>query len=240
MSESRQEQDLNKQVNILSNIIQLEGVLNIPQHASALIVLPYNRAGDPEHIRGYLEDLANASGRAGLATLTVNLLTPENEELDRTTGFFSENVEVLHQRILDITNWLITNDETQNLPIGYFGVGVSGAAVLVAAAVRPDAVDAIVAVTPRPGLADSYLPRVIAPTLFIAAEKDTHARGLCLHAIAELTSDTTLDDVRRARERGLAHKLEVIPDAENVFENDQSLERLQQLATQWFAHYLAS
>lgn len=240
MSESRQDQDRDKRVMILSNIVQLEGVLNIPEHASATVVIAYVRAGDLEPVQGYLDDLADASHRAGLATLAVNLLTVENEELEKTTGFFRENVEVLHQRIIDITNWLITNDETQNLPIGYLGVGVSAAAALAAAAVRPDAVDAIVAVASRIDLVNTYLPRVLAPTLLIAAERDAQARDMGLTALSELTSDMTLDDVREARERGLAHKLEVIPDVSNVFENDQSLQRLEQLTTQWFAHYLAS
>ena len=239
MSESRQDQGLNKRVMILSNIIQLEGVLNIPEHAAALVVIAYDRVGDLEHIQDDLNDLANASHRAGLATLTVNLLTPENEALDRTTGFFRENVEVLHQRILDITNWSITDEETRTLPIGYLGVGVSAAAALAAAAVRPDAVFAIVAVAPRIDLVDTYLPRVLAPTLLIAAERDAQAREMGLTALSKLTTDTTLDDVRGARERGLAHKLEVIPDVANVFENDQSLQRLEQLSMQWFAHYLA-
>ena len=242
MSESIQNQNLNgakKQVLVASNLVHLEGILSIPDGADGLVAIAYDRMGDAESILHNLNDLADAFGRAGLATLSVNLLSPENEELEKTTGFFRENVEVLHQRVNGITNWLIANEETQDMGIGYFGVGVSAAAILAAASLRPDAVHAIVAVTPRIDLVRSYLPRVITPTLLVAGDRDKLSLDMSLTALSELTTDTTLDDVREARERGQAHKLEAIPDVANVFETEQSLQRLEQLATRWFTRYLS-
>src|SRR5438046_10048054 len=99
MSESIQDQNLNgatKQVMVASNFVHLEGVLRIPDGAEGLVAIAYNRMGDAEAILNNLNDLADAYRRAGLATLSVNLLSPENEELEKTTGFFRENVEVLH------------------------------------------------------------------------------------------------------------------------------------------------
>jgi putative phosphoribosyl transferase len=122
--------------------------------------------------------------------------------LDKTTGFFRENVNVLHQRMKDIANWLIATDETQSLDLGYFGVGVSAAADL-AAALRPDAVHAIVAVAPHIDRVSPSLPRVVTPTLLMVAERDTQGLDMSRRALAELTSDTTLNNVREARERGL-------------------------------------
>ena len=191
-----------------------------------------------EHILDDLNTLADANRRAGLATLSVNLLTPEDEALDKMTHFFRENVGVLHQRIIGIANWLINNDETQSLSIGCFGAGVSVAASLAAAAVRPDAIHAIVAIDPRTDLVSSYLPRVVMPTLLIAAERDMQSIDMSLKALSELTSDTTLDIVREARERGLSHTLEAIPGVANVFENAQSLQKVGQLATHWFTRFL--
>jgi putative phosphoribosyl transferase len=243
MTESSRGQEPKKQVRVLSDIVQLEGSLRLPESAAALVVIVYGRMEGSEHTPGDLGDLDELAGvmwRAGLATLAVNLLTPENEELDKTTGFFRENAELLHQRVIDITNWLITDVETRNLPIGYFGSGVSGAAALAAAAVRPDAVDAIVTIAPRTDLVSSYLPRLVAPTLFIAAEKDEQAQDMSRKALSELTSDTTLDDVRAARERGLAHTFEAIPGAANAFENEQALHKVEELAIGWFTRYLSA
>jgi putative phosphoribosyl transferase len=185
-----------------------------------------------------LHALADASYRAGLATLLVNLLTLDDETVDKKTRYFRENVDILHQRIIGIANWLINNDETQSLSIGCFGTGVSAAAALAAAARRPDAIHAVVAVAPRTDLVSSYLPRIVPPTLFIAGERDMQLIDMSLKAVAELTTDTTLDIVREARERGLPHTLEAIPEVANVFENEQSVQKVGQLAAQWFARYL--
>ena len=218
--------------------VQLEGTLSIPEGTHALVVIAYERMDNSEHILDDLNTLADANRRAGLATLSVNLLTPEDEALDKMTHFFRENVGVLHQRIIGIANWLINNDETQSLSIGCFGAGVSVAASLAAAAVRPDAIHAIVAIDPRTDLVSSYLPRVVMPTLLIAAERDMQSIDMSLKALSELTSDTTLDIVREARERGLSHTLEAIPGVANVFENAQSLQKVGQLATHWFTRFL--
>ena len=227
-----------RKVKVWGGAVQLEGTLSIPEGTHALVVIAYERMGNSEYTLGSLNTLIDASSQAGLATLSVNLLTLEDEALDKTTRFFRENVSVLHQRIMGIANWLINNDETQSLSIGCFGAGVSAAASLAAAAVRPDAIHAIVAIDPRTDLVSSYLPRVVMPTLLIAAERDMQSIDMSLKALSELTSDTTLDIVREARERGLSHTLEAIPGVANVFENAQSLQKVGQLATHWFTRFL--
>ncbi len=219
--------------------VQLEGILTIPQGAHAVVVIPYDRMGNWEYSLGDLNELADASRRAGLATLLVNLLTPEDEVVDKTTGFFRENVNVLHKRVLGITNWLIADAEPQSITIGHFGVGVSAAAALAAAARRPDAVHAIVAVAPRIDLVSTYLPRIVTPTLLIAGERDRQALDMSHKALAAFTSDTTLDIVREARERGFAHTLEAIPGVANVFENEQSLHQVASCSTWWFTSHLS-
>src|ERR1700730_8680610 len=150
-----------QQVTIWGGPVQLEGTLSIPEGARALVVFAYDRMGNAEHILGNLNALADVSRGAGLANLAGNLLTPEDEALDKTTGFFRENVNVLHQRIIGIAKWLIVNDNTQSFNIGYWGVGVIAAAALAAAAIRPDAIQSIVAIDPRIDLVSSYLSRVV-------------------------------------------------------------------------------
>ena len=238
ISESDNSDYQERRVVVWGGAVQLEGVLSIPEGAHALVVIAYESMGNTELPLDVLPNLAVANRMAGLATLSVNLLTQEDEALDQTTRFFRENVEVLHQRITGIANWLINNDETHSFSIGCFGAGVSAAAVLAAAARRPDAIHAVVAVDPRTDLVRSYLPRVVMPTLFIAGERDMQSIDMSLKAIAELTTDTTLDIVREARERGLPHALEAIPDVTNVFENEESVQQVGRLAARWFARYL--
>lgn len=228
-----------RRVTVSGGSVMLDGVMSLPASARALVLFAFDRANDAEQMLNGMNILVEASRKAGLATLQVNLLTPEDEELDKMTGFFRENVSILHQRVLGITNWLIVNADMQNMSIGYLGVGVSAAAILAAAAIRPDAVSAIVAVTPRIDLVSSYLPTVVTPTLLIVAEKDTQALDRSRKALPELTSNTTLDIVKQARKRGASNALETISNVDNVFETEQSLQQVEQLSTGWFTRYLS-
>jgi putative phosphoribosyl transferase len=116
---------------------------------------------------------------------------------------------------------------------------VSAAAALAAAALRPDAIHAIVAIAPCIDLVSPCLPRVVTPTLLMVAERDTQGLGMSRRALAEFTSDTTLDVVRETGERGLPHTLEAIPSVANVFEKEQSRHQVEQLATWWFTSHLS-
>ena len=227
-----------RRVEVWGGAVQLKGAMSIPQGAHALIVIAFEGMDNSEHTLDVLNNLATAICRAGLATLLVNLLTFHDETVDKKTRYFRENVDILHQRIIGIANWVINNEETHSLSIGCFGIGVSAAAVLAAAARRPDAIHAVVAVEARTDLVSSYLPRVVVPTLLIAGERDMQSIDMSLKAMAELTTDTTLDIVREARERGLPHTLETIPDVTNVFENELSVHQVGQLAARWFVRYL--
>jgi putative phosphoribosyl transferase len=218
--------------------VQLEAILSIPADARALIVFAYYRIGGSENTFSNLSILAAMCQSAGLSTLLVNLLTPEDEELDKTTQFFRENISVLHQRVIGIANWLIANVNTQNMGLGYIGAGVCASAILAASAVRPDAVNAIVAVAPSTELVNSYLPRIVAPTLIIAPERDVQALTMYHTSISAIASDTSLDIVTQARQRGLANTLEIIPGVQNAFENNQSLHKVGEYTTGWFTHFL--
>jgi putative phosphoribosyl transferase len=227
-----------QKITVSGGTVQLEGILSIPGDARALVVFAYYRIDNPENTLSSLNTLAALCRNAGLSTLLVNLLTPEDEELDKTTQFFRENIGVLHQRVIGIANWLIANVNTKRVGLGYFGTGVCAAAMLAASAVRPDAVNAIVAVAPSTELVNSYLPRIVAPTLIIAPERDSQALTMYRTSIAAIASDTSLDIVTGARNRGLANTLEIIPGVQNAFENNQSLQKVGELTTGWFTRFL--
>lgn len=238
-SASNQNQGGNEQQVVVSGgPVLLNGVLNRPVGATAIVVFPYERMAGNENILGGLETLAQAFQQAGMGTLLVNLLTPEDEALDQITGFFRENTSVLHQRVMGIANWLIDQAEPGGISMGYVGAGVSGAAILAAADARPDAINAIAAIAPRTDLVSSRLPGVVAPTLLIAGEQDTAAVDMGRKALGELLSDTSLDSVARAKELGVTNRLEIIRGVSSVFESEQALQTVGQQAIDWFRKYL--
>ena len=115
---------------------------------------------------------------AGLATLLIDLLTEEEEAVDRYTGHLRFDIGLLADRLVGATDWLAQDPRTAGLPVGYFGASTGGGAALVAAAERPDRVGAVVSRGGRPDLAGDALPAVRAPTLLIVGGDDVPVIGL--------------------------------------------------------------
>ena len=221
MDTTSQGNNIDRLVQVAAGALFLDGHLTIPENARGIVLFPY--AIENEQRVSYTASLAWLFNEQGIATILVDLLTPEEKALDKETGFFRENVNVLHQRIIGIANWLIETPETQNLRICYFGVGVTGAAVLIAAAERPDAVVSVIATAQRLDLARDYLPRVEAPVLLLGGENDSQANESSRLALEQLRAEK---------------KLETIAGAGHLFEDTSTLEEVARLASQWFERYL--
>jgi putative phosphoribosyl transferase len=216
--------NMTQQVQVAAGALMLDGILNIPERARGVVLLVQG-SRNIENI-DYHDAIVEMLLAAGMATLFVHLLTEEEETLDRDTGFFRLNVDIFHQRIIGITNWLLLNPVTQNLSIGYLGTDITGAACLIVAAKRPDPVHAIVVGEARTDLARPYLARILAPTLLIAAE---NALTLKMNQEALAMLSATGETNR---------KLETISGATSLFETPALLQKMGDLAGQWFARHL--
>jgi dienelactone hydrolase len=67
---------------------------------------------------------------AGLATLLIDLLSPDEEEADQATAHLRFDVELLATRLITATDWLTVQPDTRALRIGYFGASTGAAAAL--------------------------------------------------------------------------------------------------------------
>jgi putative phosphoribosyl transferase len=202
--------------------ITLEGNLNMPPDARGVVLFAHGSGSSRHSPRNRY--VAGVLHEAGIATLLIDLLTAHEEEMDRYTGQLRFDIELLSQRVLAATNWLILHPETANLSIGYFGASTGAAAALVAAAERPLAVRAVVSRGGRPDLASSHLEQVEAPTLLIVGSKDTQVVELNRMALSLLQSEK---------------RIELIPGATHLFEEPGALEQVAQLAREWFLGHLA-
>jgi putative phosphoribosyl transferase len=213
-------------VQVPAGALKLEGGLSIPEATRGIVLCAYGSASDQHSVRHGYTRVAQALRDAGFAILLLILLTPDEVALDRKTGFFRSNVSIFSQRILGATNWLSQNYKTQarNYKIGYFAAGASAGAALIAAAERPDAVNAIVSCGGRPELAEPHLPGVVAPTLFIVGENDTLAMNVHRTALLRLRVDK---------------QLESITGATDLFGEEGTLAEVTRLTRQWFERYLA-
>jgi pimeloyl-ACP methyl ester carboxylesterase len=164
-------------VSVPAGSVTLESSLTLPRDARAIVLFAHGSGSSRHSPRNRY--VARVLNEARLTTLLIDLLTVHEEAVDARTADFRFDIDLLTERLVDATDWLTQFPDTKGLPIGYFGASTGAAAALAAAAVRPDAVGAIVSRGERPDLADDMaLVRVRAPTLLIVGEEDGQALDL--------------------------------------------------------------
>ncbi len=208
-------------VQISSGKATINGNLEIPSEAKSIVLFAHGSGSSRFSPRNtYVARLLN---REKIATLLIDLLTMEEESLDEYTGQFRFNIDLLAERLVDSTNWIMKSSEAPKFTIGYFGASTGAAAALIAAARLSNDVKAIVSRGGRPDLAEDYLPKVKAPTLLIVGGDDQEVLELNKQAFAQLHSEK---------------KIEVIPGATHLFEEPGKLKTVAELAIDWFNRYL--
>ena len=215
-----EEQDIS--ITIPADGAKLQGNLNIPAGARGLVLFAHGSGSSRHSPRNRY--VASALQEGGLATLLMDLLTPEEESIDQRTGQLRFDIGLLAERLVAATDWLHENPETRDLKLGYFGASTGAGAALVAAARRPDAIGAVVSRGGRPDLARSALPAVRAPTLLIVGGDDLPVIGMNREALRALEVEK---------------RLEIVPGATHLFEEPGTLEQVARLARAWFERHLA-
>jgi putative phosphoribosyl transferase len=168
--------------------------------------------------------VAEALHEAGLATLLLDLLTDDEDEVDLVTREHRFDISLLAARLVGAADWLAEQRSTEELPLGLFGASTGAAAALVVAAERPEHARAVVSRGGRPDLAGDALERVRARTLLIVGERDPIVLDLNREAMARIPAET---------------RLEVVPGATHLFEEPGTLEEVARLARDWLADSLA-
>ncbi len=214
MSESKQ-----MGVVIPAGLARLQGILSVPQKPSGVVVFAHGSGSGRFSPRNQF--VARFLQEGGIATLLVDLLTDE-EAADREKVF---DIPLLADRLLANARWLRQQPETKNLSLGYFGASTGAGAALQAAARAHDKVVAIVSRGGRPDLVSRYLRRVKAPTLLIVGGEDKVVISLNEKAYGYLRCPK---------------ELVVVPGATHLFEEPGTLEKVAQLARDWFSKYFLS
>ena len=204
-------------VHIALDGVSINGDLHLPDQCRAVVVFAHGSGSSRHSPRNRY--VASVLQGAGLGTLLLDLLTPE-EEVDRGNVF---DIPLLAQRLSAATRWLKGRDDTAACRVGYFGASTGAGAALWAAAEPGAQVDAVVSRGGRPDLAGPRLAAVRAPTLLLVGGADTQVLALNRQAM----------DLMRAP----VH-LEVIPGATHLFEEPGTLARVAALATDWFSRHL--
>jgi len=208
-------------VQITAGEALLEGNLAVPAGAAGIVVFAHGSGSSRHSPRNRF--VARELRRAGLATLLFDLLTAQEDEVDRVTREHRFDIDLLARRLVGATDWLLEQPQARRLKIGYFGSSTGSAAALMAEPERADVVRAIVSRGGRPDLAAPALPDVQAPTLFIVGGLDFHVLDLNRQAMAQMKAET---------------KLKIVEGATHLFEEPGALEEAARLACDWFQRHL--
>ncbi len=204
-------------VTVAIESIRLDGDLSVPTAAKGAVLFAHGSGSSRHSPRNrYVADVLN---EGGLATLLIDLLTADEQEVDLQTAQLRFDIPFLARRLRTITEWLLRHPEIHDLKIGHFGASTGAAAALAAAAELPQLVSAVVSRGGRPDLAGAALPRVQAPTLLIVGGADPVVLDLNSKAIALLRCEK---------------QLQIIPAASHLFEEPGALEKVSVLARDWF------
>lgn len=157
-----------------------------------------------------------------MATLLFDLLTEEEDEVDRETAELRFNIALLASRLRQATEWVKASPELRDIDVGYFGASTGAAGALVAAAEMRE-VRAVVSRGGRPDLAGTALAKVRAATLLIVGGADPQVLELNRRAALHLTCEK---------------RLEVVHGATHLFEEVGAIEDVARLARQWFEQHL--
>lgn len=215
-------QNQTRTVVIPARSVSLTGDLTVPPEATGMVVFAHGSGSSRLSPRN--RQVAAALHESGLATLLFDLLTPEEEAVDAVTHRLRFDINLLSIRLADVTDWLMSNADTRSMRVGYFGASTGGAAALVAAALRPKAVHAVVSRGGRPDLAGRFLPLVQAPTLLIVGSGDPAVLALNEEALRKMNAAKT--------------HLAIVSGATHLFEEPGALEEVCRLARRWFEETL--
>jgi putative phosphoribosyl transferase len=200
----------------------IAGDLALPEAARGIVIFAHGSGSSRLSRRNRW--VARQLEALNLATLLLDLLTPDEEAVDARTAALRFDIPFLARRLVHVTDLVRDDVVGPGLPLGYFGASTGAAAALIAAAEQPAAIRAVVSRGGRPDLAELALRQVRAPTLLIVGGADREVLALNQAALAQLTCPKDL---------------RVVPRATHLFEEAGALEEVARLAGEWFTRYLA-
>lgn len=212
---------LSKDVSVAVRGGTIRGDLALPPAALGTVVFAHGSGSGRSSPRNRW--VASELQKAGIATLLVDLLTPEEEAVDVQTLRYRFDIPRLADRLVEVIDRLARWPETETGPVGLYGASTGGAAALIAAAARPGPVRALVLRGARSDLAGEVVERVRAPTLFLVGERDPEIRALNEASLARLAG---------------AKELSVVRGATHLFEEPGALQEVARRTREWFLRYL--
>jgi putative phosphoribosyl transferase len=209
--------------------VELTADISVPENARGLIVF-----GDgvgvgrhnPSHHR-----IAKHLNLGGFATVLADLISEDENAVNRHTGEACSGVDLLERRVVAIADWIAMQPELRDLPLAFFGEGPGAEAALIASTRRPEIVRAIVSCGPRLEHIEGFLGEIFAPALFIYGNDE------------ERVASSQLDRqrIRIARLPSLTiRELEFVGSSNNILAEPDAVDQIIAMAQKWYARHLTA
>ena len=212
-----QKVDHGKEISISAEGVLLPGMLKIPHAATGLVIFSHGSGSSRFSPRNML--VAGKLNRKDMATLLIDLLTPEEDSIYENRF----DIDLLTARLIAVTECMNRYPETSHLRIGYFGASTGAASALSAAGELHKIVHAVVCRGGRPDLAVVNPLLIKMPVLFIVGSQDEEVIELNQHVYGDLLCEM---------------QMIIVDGASHLFEEPGKLEEVARLASDWFGRYL--
>ena len=192
--------------------------LTAPRDATGVVVFAHGSGSGRHSPRN--RAVAAELNRHGIATLLLDLLTPEEQEVDELGGAYRFDIGLLTRRLIAAIDWLGADPRLGGLPVGAYGASTGAAAALGAAARRSHRVKAVVS---RGGRVDLVAPaeirKVRAPVLLIVGSLDPEVLALNRETFTLLRGEK---------------ELRVVDGAGHLFEEPGAMAQVASATVRWF------
>lgn len=206
-----------KEIEIEISDIRLKGNLRLAEEPKGIILFSHGSGSSRLSIRNNY--VAGLLFEQGFSSLLFDLLTAK-EDMIYENRF---DIELLTERLVEVTKWMMKYEETKELPIGYFGASTGAASALSAAAEMGESIKAVVSRGGRPDLAMPVLKDIKTPTLLLVGGKD--------EVVIELNKKAK-DEISGICE------LKIIKGASHLFAEEGKLEIVAEHTADWFDKYI--
>src|SRR4051794_37094601 len=108
----------------------INGDLSVPFQAHGIVIFAHGSGSSRNSPRN--QYVASVLNEGYLATLLIDLLTAQEEDIDLVTSHLRFDIPLLADRLVSATEWATSHHEVAGLPIAYFGASTGAAAALIA------------------------------------------------------------------------------------------------------------
>ena len=214
---------LRRSVSIPAGPTRLLGELTVPEGAERVVLFLHGSGSGRRSPRNTF--VADRLQVHRTATLLADLLDETEAAEDARSYRYRFDMDRLTERGVALLSWAGQDRRVRSLPCGLYGASTGGAVAMNVAALRPDAIGALVLRGARSDLAAEAAPKVRAPALLIAGELDAPIRAWNAETLRLL---------------GGPSELRIVPGASHLFEEPGALDRVAEWTDAWFAHHLSA